>query len=41
MEVEKRLADKMESDRKEIVLAKAKNEERMNQERGCWISKQC
>ena len=33
MEEQKRLADKMESDKKENVLAKAKHEERMSQER--------
>ena len=32
MEEEKRLVDKMESDRKEIALVKAKHEERMSQE---------
>ena len=33
MEEEKRLVDKMESDKKEIALAKARHEERMSQER--------
>lgn len=33
MEEEKLQADKMESDKKEIALAKAKHEERMSQER--------
>lgn len=33
MEEEKRLADKMEFDKKENALAKAKHEERMSQER--------
>lgn len=33
MEEEKRMADKMESDKREIALAKAKHEERMSQER--------
>ena len=33
MEEEKRLADKMESDKKGNALAKAKHEERMSQER--------